>query len=151
MADEFYLDAPALASFQRQMVVAHTAFALQFIKGRARGDYVFEEADLPKSSAQEPVARITKQIHEEGIHVKDLSRAGIEDQNAILCGFKEPPVTRFRNAQSRLRAFAFCDVSDEFEQQGFSVESNGRFLNQHRNLLPIPPDNLALERIRRRL
>ena len=50
--------------------------------------------------------RITQHLHQEGIDIGDLPGIGIENEDAVLGGLKEPAVACFRNLQGRLRLLA---------------------------------------------
>lgn len=47
--------------------------------------------------------RETQKMKQEGIHIGDAPRAHIQNQNAVLRGFKQPPVAQFGGAERLLR------------------------------------------------
>ena len=107
IADEFDFDLVPASAFQGEMLVANVAPFLQFAIGRAALVNVAKKSDLPQLLAQELVVRVAQQSRHERIGVDDRSRAGVQNQDAILGGLKKPPVTiseSFIAASARRRA-----------------------------------------------
>ena len=96
VADKLHLDPTTILRLQRDAFVAKTVIVLQFGKRNFRGRFPFERTDLPQFPSQEFFLRIAEQILHERVGIDHLPRIGVQDQDAILCRLKQPPITQFR-------------------------------------------------------
>jgi hypothetical protein len=55
--------------------------------------------------------RISQEVGQERVHIQHFPGCKIEDQYAILGGFKQPPATNFGSSQPVLSSLAQCDIA----------------------------------------
>src|ERR1035441_1105121 len=72
---------------------------LEFGKSRPAGGNILERADLPELLAYQFTVSVAQHLNHERVHVRDLPAPKIENQNAILGGFKKAPVAALGSTQ----------------------------------------------------
>src|SRR5689334_9275335 len=94
-------------ALQGQMVVAHVAGALELPIGVLVGLPVLEEADLPQLFAMQFIERVAEQRADIGVSVDNAASVGIQDQDPVLGGLKQAPITVLGALQRGLGTLAF--------------------------------------------
>jgi hypothetical protein len=82
------------------MLVAHVAGGLQPGEHFLALGEVGEGPDLPQLPAQQLRMGVAQHLDQVGVDVLDLRGRAVEEQNAILGGFKQATIAGFRHAQS---------------------------------------------------
>ena len=103
VADKLHVDGPAVAGFQRQVVVTDIGFTLQLPELRLGRFGVFERANLPEFVSQQLLASVAQHIRQERVDIINLPGVRIENQNPVLGGFKQPAVAHFGSLQRVIR------------------------------------------------
>ena len=104
VADKFNFDLLPGFGFEWQILVADIAFVLQFSESRFVFLGISEHTELPKFLADHLDLRIPQHVLDEGISIEDLTVSFIEDEDGVLCRFKESPIAEFRILQCYFRA-----------------------------------------------
>src|ERR1035438_7234173 len=78
---------------------------LEFGKSRPAGGNILERADLPELLAYQFTVSVAQHLNHERVHIRDLPAPKIENQNAVLGGFKKAPVATFGSTQLIRRLF----------------------------------------------
>ncbi len=95
IADELNRDFGPGLCLKRKIVVADIALRLQFLEHLFALLNIRERAHFPQFLSQKLGMGVTKHIDQVGIDVFDLCRAGVQQQYAVLRGFKQPAVAAF--------------------------------------------------------
>jgi hypothetical protein len=112
VADKLHGNLAAVFRFQRQVFVADIPVLLQSLQHGLIGHEVFERANFSDRLADHFPVRITQEFDQERIHISDASRVNVQNQDAILRRFEQPPITKFGGAERLLYACAVgCSVS----------------------------------------
>jgi hypothetical protein len=86
---------------ERKVVITGVLLSLQSLESGLIGCNGFEVTNLPKSQADHAFEWIVEQIEQKQIYIDDLTRVRIENQNAVLRGFKKAAVVQFRDFQGK--------------------------------------------------
>src|SRR4051794_32242268 len=95
VADELDLDVPSVPGLERQVLVPNISLLLQVSEcGQAERD-VADQPDIPEMLTQQLRVRIAQQVEQERVRVEDVPVVRVEDEDAILGGLEEPPISDF--------------------------------------------------------
>ncbi len=92
ITDEFHINQPAIFGSQRQVFVANIFILLQRFEGFPAGSNILECADLPEFSLDKLFARISQQLDQEWVHIRDSACLSVQKQDPILGGFEQAAV-----------------------------------------------------------
>ena len=90
----------------------------QFTDRLLAGLDILKHAKFPKLFTEEVLARVAKQIHQEAIDVKNLTIFGIHNEDAIMGGFKKPPIASLGYLDLLFRRPPFGDVTKDQDYSG---------------------------------
>ena len=99
IGDHLPITAQAGLAFQRQVIVADVALGPQFGYHFVTCGGVCKHAVLPNLLAEHFRVRAAEQFQYIGIGIGDLASLPVEDQYAVLGGFKEPAEADLGGAQ----------------------------------------------------
>ena len=139
IADKLHVDVAAIAGFKLQTIVVNVVPCLELSESCPGTDDVLERTKIPDDLPQKVRVRVAQQSHQERIDINHLSGVGIENQDAILGRFKEPPVTLLGIAERLLRLLAVGDVlevCEEDQRLSLSISPQARVL--------VDPDQAAV-------
>src|ERR1017187_1457030 len=98
VADELDLDLLPVFRLQWQTFVANPVCVVQFGERDFGSPRALEGTDFPQFLSQKFFLRIAEQIFHERTGVHHLPGVGVENEDAVLRRFKQPPVTEFGGA-----------------------------------------------------
>ena len=95
VAHHLRLHMPALSGLQRHFRKPHHSFCVEPDEDGLSVFQFLERSHFPEAFPDQLLAAIAAQLNGERIHVRNLTGFAIDDENAVLGGFKKTPVFRF--------------------------------------------------------
>ena len=111
VADKLDGNVTTIPCFQGQVFIADIPVPLQSLKHDLVRLDVLKRTKLADGFADHFAAGKSQYSNQERVHIGDASRVHVQNQDAILRRFKQPPVTQFGGADrsvARLRLFRPC-------------------------------------------